>query len=143
MGRQGDGGWITNGQAPRLSLSVLGIALLLLAGCGQKLNYESTLQLEVGDVQAIAIDPPVKEQKVTVTVTSTASPVDVYLVFAKDKESGKRALLDRKPPAEPLAAKAKTTDAVLEATIPAGSGFVVLLGLANKSTSVKLKVSGQ
>ena len=126
-----------------LRRSFLMIIFLALAGCGQKLAYETTVQLADGEVQSIAVDAPKTEQKVSVSVVSSGSPVDVYVVLDKDKETGKQALLDRKKPAESLASKVKTQDATLEATVPANTGFAVLLGNASKPSQVKVKVAGR
>jgi hypothetical protein len=127
----------------RLRGCLLAALFLALSGCGQRLNYETTVQLGDGEVQSLSIEPPKTEQKVSVVVTSPASPIDAYIVLDKDKEAAKQALLDRKKPAESLAGKAKTQDATLEATIPANTAFAVLLGGANKSSQVKIKVSGR
>jgi hypothetical protein len=127
----------------RLRCSVPVFLILALAGCGQRLDYESTVQLDAGEVQSLGVDPPRREQRVSVTVTSTSVPVDVYVVLEKDKESGKQALLDVKKPAESLASKTKTQQATLEATIPAKTGFAILLGGATKSSQVKVKVIGR
>lgn len=121
----------------------LAILFLALPGCGQKLDYESTLELNAGEVQSLAVDAPRREQKVSVTVTSSASPIDVYVVLEKDKEAAKQALLDGKQPAESLARKVKTQDATLEATIPANTKFTILLGGASKSSQAKVKVTGR
>jgi hypothetical protein len=115
--------------------------LLVLPGC-QKLNYETTVQLGDGDVQLVLVDPPRSEQKVHITAASSGSPVDVYVVLDKDKEAAKQALLDGKKPAAVLVSETKTRDASLEATIPAKSGFAILLGGASKSSEVKVKVTG-
>jgi hypothetical protein len=127
----------------RLRRPLLAALLLVVAGCGQKLNYDTTVQLGDGEVQSLSIEPPKREQKVSVTVTSSGSPIDVYIVLDKDKEAAKQALLDRKKPAEALASKVKTQDATLEATIAANTGFAVLLGGANKNAQVKVKVTGR
>jgi hypothetical protein len=126
-----------------LRRSLLAIVLLALPGCGQKLDYETTVDLDEGQVQSIAIDAPKREQKVSVTVTSSGSPIDVYVALDKDKEAGKQALLDRQKPAQSLAHKVKTQEANLEATIPANTGFAILLGGANKNSRVSVKVTGR
>jgi hypothetical protein len=127
----------------RLRRCLLATILLAPLGCGQKLNYETTVQLDDGQVQSLSIDPPRKDQSANVTVSSSGSPIDVYVVLEKDKEAGKQALLDSKKPAESLARKVKTQDAILEATIPANTGFAILLGGASKSSQVKVKVTGR
>jgi hypothetical protein len=122
---------------------LLAAVLAVLPGCGQRLNYETTVHLSDGDVQLVLVDPPRSEQNVTVTATSSSSPVDVYLVLDKDKEAAKQTLLDRRKPAAVLAGVAKTRDATLEATIPAKSGFAILLGGASKQSEVRVRVTGR
>jgi hypothetical protein len=119
------------------------LLLLVLSGCGQKLDYQTSVDLDEGQVQSILIDPPKREQNVSITAKSTGSPIDLYVVLDKDKEPAKQALLDRKKPAAALASKTKTQDAALEVTIPANTGFAVLLGGAGKSSHVTVKVTGR
>ena len=122
----------------------LGLLLLVLAaGCQAPLNFEKTVQLGAGDVQAFPVDAPRREQKVSVAVTSSNSPLDVYIVLEKDQEATKQALLAYRKPASVLAGMEKTQEARLEATIPARNAFVVMLGGATKDTSVKLKLTGR
>jgi hypothetical protein len=116
--------------------------LLALSGC-TRLSYETTIQLGAGEVQSLSIDPPRREQKVSVTVTSSAAPVDVYVVLEKDKEAAKEALLDHKKPAASLAGNVKTQEATLEATIPANTPFAILVGGASKTSQVKVKATGR
>jgi len=112
-------------------------------GCGQKLDYETSLQLGEGEVQALSIDAPTRAQKVSVRATSSGSPIDFYVVLEKDKEAGKQALLDRKKPPQAVVGIAKTQEATLEAMVPVKTGFVILLGGASKSSQVKVKVTGR
>src|SRR5438128_4535389 len=85
--------------------------LLIASGCGQKLDYETTLQLGDGEVQTLSIDAPKRPQRVRVSATSSGSPIDFYVVLEKDKEAAKQALLDRKKPTHPLVGIAKTQEA--------------------------------
>ena len=122
--------------------ALLAVLLLAFPSC-QRLNYETAVDLSEGEVQSILVEAPKKEQKVSVTASSAGSPIDVYVVLDKDKEAGKQALLDRKKPASSLASKVKTREATLEATIPANTGFAILLGGASKSNHVTVKVTGR
>lgn len=126
-----------------LRRSLLTLVLLVLAGCGQRLDYETTVDLDEGQVQSLSIDAPKREQKASVTATSSTAPINVYVVLDKNKEAAKQALLDRRQPAEALARQVKTQDATLEATIPANTRFAVLLGGASKHTQVKVKITGR
>ncbi|HLJ94273.1 MAG TPA: hypothetical protein VKU02_13885 [Gemmataceae bacterium] len=118
------------------------ISLVLLSGCGQKLDYETSLDLDEGQVQSISVDAPKREQKVSVTATSSSSPIDIYVVLDKDKEAGKQALLDRRKVAAALASQTKTRNPTLEVTVPANTGIAILVGGAGKSSHVTVKVSG-
>jgi hypothetical protein len=126
-----------------LRRTLFALLLLVLPGCGQKLNYETTVDLDEGQVQSILIDAPKSEQKVTVTVNSAGAPIDAYIVLDKDKEAGKQALLNRQKPPQSLAGKVKTQDATLEATVPANTGFALLVGGASKNSRVSVKVTGR
>jgi hypothetical protein len=123
-------------------LLVVAICLLGTAGC-QKLDYEKTVNLGAGEVQAISIGPPTREQKITVVASSTGSTLNVCLVLEKDVEAAKQAMLDGKAPKEPLASKEKAQEATLEATVPAKTGYAIVLGGASKSCEVKVKVTGR
>src|SRR6266851_10501588 len=122
---------------------LLASLLLIVPGCGQKLDYETSLQLGEGEVQALSIDAPTRAQKVSVRATSSGSPIDFYVVLEKDKEAGKQALLDRKKAPQAVVGIAKTQEATLEAMVPVKTGFVILLGGASKSSQVKVKVTGR
>jgi hypothetical protein len=112
-----------------------------LVGC-QRIDYRRTIDVDAGDVQAIVIDPPRSEQKVTVTATSSSCPVSVYLVLERDQSQARQTMMDYKAPTGALAGQEKTQDATLEATIPAKNGFAVLIGGATRSTQVNLHVKG-
>jgi hypothetical protein len=129
-------------QTPKPHVFALFASVFFLAGC-QRLDYEKTFAMEAGDVQMCPVDAPRSEQKVMVTVTSTATPVDVYVVLEKDQEDAVKAIHDYKKPANPLASAAKTTKAELETTVPAKTPYVVILSGAVKSTEVTLKITGR
>jgi len=121
---------------------LVGLALLATMGC-QKLNYEKTISIDIGEVQSILIDAPKRDQKVSVAISSPDSAVNVCVVLEKDQGAAKKSLLDGKKPAEALANKDKVKDDTLEASIPGGSDFAVLLSGAAKSTQVKVKITGR
>jgi hypothetical protein len=98
--------------------------------------------MEPGDYKTFEMDPPRREQKVIITVTSSAAPVNVYLVAADDLQAATKAVEHFGKPANPLASQEKTQDATLEATIPAKTGYAVLLAGATKETEVKIKITG-
>src|SRR5947209_19805840 len=66
----------------RGACGLLGL-LALVAGC-QRLNYDKTLTVDGGIPFLVNWDPPRYEQRLTVTVTSTGTPVSAYLVKESD-----------------------------------------------------------
>src|SRR5437016_10440237 len=58
------------------------VAIFILAGC-QRLNIDTTTQVEAHDVKTITFDPPNSEQSVSIAV-SAAEPISAYLVLDKD-----------------------------------------------------------
>jgi hypothetical protein len=116
-------------------------AFVLLAGC-QRLNYEKTLKVSPGEYPVIDFDAPRSEQKVTVQVTSPGVPISAYLVKESDKTAANEALDRAKAPAALLGSKEKAEDIQFEATVPARTGYTLLLR-SNKATDVKIKVTGR
>ncbi|HXG10915.1 MAG TPA: hypothetical protein VNK04_14240 [Gemmataceae bacterium] len=128
----------------RIVLGTLALALLGPAGCGSRLNDDRTATVKPGVVHTIIYDPPKKEQKVTLELSSPGVPVSAYLVLAKDREAAEEAAAANRSPANALAGQQKVETATLEATIPAGAGFVlVLTSTANKDASVRVKATGR
>ena len=119
------------------------LALLVCGGCQKPLNEQKTLTMGPGDVRKIEIDAPRREQAVTVTFTSSATEVSVYLVTAQDGDKGLEALTNYKPLSATLAEKKKAKTGTLEATIPAKTGFAILLAGATRDTSVDLKITSK
>jgi hypothetical protein len=91
-------------------------------------------------------------KKVKVEVTTQGVPLQIYVVKSQDEDASRQALLDYKNPANSLAkweepaiklnAPAETTMGV-ETTIPAKTGFAVLITGAKKSCEVKLRITGR
>jgi hypothetical protein len=128
----------------RRAAAWLALALLLAAGCRQqRLNVERTVTLEGGlGWKTLEFDPPRSEQKLTVTVTSPGVPVNAYLVKAADAPALQTALERGQAPTSTLAQKEKAEDIMLEATVPAKTGFTLVLQ-SNKKTDAKVKVVGR
>jgi hypothetical protein len=115
---------------------------LVLAGC-QRLNDERTVQLDPSEVHRIGYSAPRYSQKVTIQVSSPGVPVSAYLVREQDEQAAKEQMENRKAPADPLAAKDNAEEFTLEATVPSGTGYVLLLRTDKKATEVKVKVTGR
>ena len=114
----------------------------LLFGCGQRVNVEKIVTLEVGLVQApIILDGPKSDQKIKVEFNSTDGPITAQIIVGKDGNAIANEL--QKPSPANLDVKAKmekAKDGILEATIPAGKDYGVYLSGATKKTSVVVKV---
>jgi len=123
----------------------MSFALLALAGCGQRLNVEKTLSVAAGGVNELTVTGPTSEQKVSVEISSSASAIDAYVVLEQNREQVKSDLLKSKTPdsGKVLAGKSGVKDHTLEATVPAGKEFAVVIGGATNTTEVKLKVVGR
>lgn len=126
-----------------------GIVLLALAGFQKPLQHEQAKTVEAGATWAVAIDPPVREQKITVSIASPGVPVDVFVIREGDpnraKDAGSKALAGGKPIDGALAASMKTEAATLEATIAAQQGFSVVVNNPSrlKNAEVTLKVTSK
>jgi hypothetical protein len=113
------------------------------AGCYRTvLNQQTTWNIRPGDYQTLTISPAPNEQKIKVVVTSSATPVGVYVYLEKDKVAAMRDIEARKnPPANVLALKEQTNDATLEVPIPANNEAVIAVTHAAKSTVVTVKLT--
>jgi hypothetical protein len=128
----------------RLAKLILCSLVLVGTGCG-KFTYEKTYDVKVGGVNVINIDAPTRQQTVKVKATSTNNvPISVYLVLEKGIDSVQKDLLDYKPPdkSSVLDSKEKTTEANLEAKVPAKQAYAVILAAATKDTQVTVKIEG-
>jgi hypothetical protein len=119
------------------------VMALGLAGCNRPLHFDRTLSMGPGDVKSFSVDPPRREQKVTVSFKSTETPVDVYVLLDKDLEAASNAIQNFKAPQGVLASKMKSRDGSVEATIPAKTAFGVIVAGSNKDTSVDVKIAGK
>ena len=109
----------------------------------KRLSEDRKFRLEVGDAKSFAFDGPRSQQQVTVTLQSSSSPVNVYLVLEKDLEAARAAVLEPRRPDAPLVAQEKTQDAKLDATVPAKEGYAVLVSGASLDTDISLKIRGR
>jgi translation initiation factor 2 alpha subunit (eIF-2alpha) len=123
----------------------LAVALLTTAGCRKQasLNIEKSVPLDVGDIKTTMVDAPIRDQDVSVTVTSTGAPVNVYVVAEKDQEAAEKGLLNHTKPMNLLAGKEKTTQDTLQFKAAARTGFAVILTPEGKNAEVKLKITGK
>lgn len=119
------------------------LLVVTVAGC-QRVNTERAWQMEQGDIKSISVDAPRSEQKVLVAVNSASAPVDVYIVLDGDADAATEALQADRKPAKALAAQEKVQDVLLDATVPAGKSYKVLVrNNGGKNSDVKVKVTGK
>jgi hypothetical protein len=129
------------------ALALLLVAMAALPGCS-KVNFEQSLTLDPGGIKIYNIDAPRGDQKVRVQVDSR-EPIDIDVALESASAEAqlflqrerKTAGKDSAAPAGLLATKQGVTQGSVEASIPAGKGFTVLLSGAKKNTEVKLKVN--
>jgi hypothetical protein len=123
----------------RLCLTLAGMCFVFASGC-QKLDYQGTIKIEAGTTyHETEFKGPKSEQKVQVSVKS-GEPVTVYVLLGDDKDEAINAMRDKRTVRKLLASEEKTKEATLEATVPAGKPFVVLLLPADQKKDVEVKI---
>jgi hypothetical protein len=115
-------------------------APMLLFGC-QRLHYQTNFKFNAGDVESFSVTAPQREQEITVTVSSTGSAVDAYLVLDKDQPAAESALQSDKKPSAFLS-RGSGEAITLTGTIPAKTSFSILVSGATKPSKVQVKVAG-
>ena len=114
-------------------------ALLSMAGC-QKLEVEKTYKMSPGQIQIMEIDPPKRDQDVSVAITATG-PLDVYIAKDTDAREANEKIA---APKNPLGAKQGIEKDTVTAKVPAKTGYgIVLLNAKKKDTDVTLKLTAK
>src|SRR5450755_1022745 len=91
-------------------VGLLALSLLALAGCQKPLSYEKSFTLTPGETQAFPVDAPKSQQQVTVAVTASGAPVNVFIVLESEHAGTMDALANKgknPDPAKVLASKEK------------------------------------
>lgn len=126
----------------RTKISVL-VAVLSLAslGCQRPLNEERSITIEAQGFHSIMIDAPRREQRISISCTA-ASPIDVFVVTESNREQLEKQLLRGQAVTAPVLAKSeRQKDGSLEATIPGGTAFaVVLSNTGGKAVQVQARI---
>ena len=127
----------------RMATAACVLTTVLLAGCQQTI-YDKTASLEIGLVQQIKVEAPNREQKVKVEFSSPGVPIDVWVLLQANEAAVKEKLLAHKRPADAdlLAAREGADSGTLEATVPAGKAYEVMVSGARKKTDVKVRITG-
>lgn len=124
-------------------ISWLSIVLAALPfGC-QRLNYEKTFTVQATAVQAIEFSAPNYAQKLTVNVASPGAPVTVYVVKQEDGTAAQNRMDAGKAPENALAGKEQAEEIILETTVPAKTGYMLLIRAEKKTAEVRVKVTGR
>jgi len=118
------------------------LLLLPIVGC-HKLTFEKSESLDVSEVKKYAVDPPRVKQNVRVVATSSECPVSVYVVLDENAPAVEDAIQSSTKPAadKVLGGADKQQEATVDATIPAKSGFTILVGGATKKTNITVKLT--
>ncbi len=116
---------------------------LSMAGCNKALNFEKKFTMGPGEVRSFSVDAPKREQHVTVTFTSSAAPVDVYVALEKDLENVSMAIQNFKKTEGVLAQLEKSSNGSLEAVIPAKTGFGLIVAGPIRDTAVEVKLTSK
>lgn len=131
---------------PRRLLTLLFAFLMIAtAGCGRQgpLNVDRDFEIEGGEFKQWEIDGPKSDQKINVLLRTSGQKLDLYVVTAGDfaalsEQLGKQATVTAKT----LAKKEQVSEGQLEATVPAGQKFyVVVSNPKGKSSKASLKVT--
>lgn len=126
----------------RNSLKLLGLSLLLLAGC-TKLDTESSFEVPL-DGKSFLVEPIKSQQSVKASGTATGAPVNVYLYLEKNKAAAQKDILAKKLVSPFVMAKSEGAETFsVEATIPAGETAVVEVTRAGKKANVKLHITNR
>ena len=130
---------------PMAKLLVGALLVALPASGCQPISFETSRQIHGATIIPFTIDAPKHDQSIQVTVTSPGVPVTVYVVLQKDSDTVEQAIFGSKKmdPAKILASKENQEETNLEAKIPAGNEYTVLVYNASRKTAdVKLKIKG-
>jgi hypothetical protein len=120
---------------------LLACALIVLTGC-QRVNFEKTATVEPHAVQKYTLDAPRSDQQVTVTISSPGVPVSAYLISEADAVTTENCILNNKTPPKVFDSKEEAEEFTLNATIPAGTEYALMLTSA-KEAVVKVKLTGK
>jgi hypothetical protein len=123
------------------------VSALLAAGCS-KMNLDRTVTLEGGQFRAIMIDPQPSNQRITVTVTSSGPPIDVFAIREADENAALKvaedALRSNKSPPNALDGRPKVTEATFTMSVAAKTSLsILLINGSSKKADVTIKMVGR
>ena len=122
--------------------AILLVVLVLLTGCKAKLNSETVVHVNVGDLKTTIIDPIAKSQTINISARSLDGKFNLYCFLEKDQKEVEKGITQNKISDKVLAHEVKTSVAQIQATIPANEAAVILLTCTDvRSAEVKLKIT--
>jgi amino acid transporter len=130
-----------------MAVIVIGWCMFTLIKEGPKkpVNVDATLSLNPGSSDSVWIAPPLYEQKVQVVSSSPGSPLDLFVVLAKDEAVAQEvanALAQKgKTPGDALASQLGTEQARLVVTVPARRGFALVALNRGKKVEAQVKAT--
>lgn len=119
----------------------LGLALFLV-GCTPRLRHEASFEVPQGGYE-LTMSEVSKQQNVKITGTATGGPVDVFVIYAKDKAQAEKDILAKKFTSPVIIDKQlNTTDIKMEPIIPAQNEWMVKVYPATlKKANVQIKIN--
>ncbi len=119
------------------------VLVVLLAGCGHKIDRNSSFELRLFEDKMFIIEPTKSEQKIQVAGTATGAPVSAYIYLQKNKAAVDKEILALRPSPQILNNQEKTEAIDLEATIPANEAAIVQIIGTGKTAKVQLKITNR
>ena len=117
-------------------VAILLLGTTVVAGC-KKVADEKISDVEPGQIIFYSV-PAVKN--LTVEFSSSAAPIDIYVVADKDAEKAKADLQNSKEPTNPLAMQ-KAKSGTITVTSSSKTEMTILL-TSMKKTTVTVKING-
>jgi hypothetical protein len=118
-------------------------AVVLGSGCGRSgVHFEQDFKVDALGNKSFTLPAPKAEQKVAIAFRTSGVKVNAYVLLEKNREDAMERLSQQRALGNNILAKKEgSTDGTLEATIPAGAEFAVILSNpTNQDASVSLKV---
>jgi hypothetical protein len=124
-----------------LITGVMAFALLVLPGCGAKLDDKRTIMVKPSSVEKIFYDAPLVD-KATVRVKSPGVPVGVHIVYSHNVDAAVENILSNKPVKDEIVGADKVEDKPFDFA-PGKKAFAVVIVGLTKAAEVQVTATGQ
>jgi hypothetical protein len=121
----------------RLCVLLAGLCVLFAPGC-QKTSYQLSVVVEKGAPYHETEFKALKSEQIIVADVKCDATVNVYLLSADDKDEAINDLRNQRAPRTVLASGRKSTELTLEAKVPAGKPYVILIVPEERGKEVKV-----